>query len=351
MPNTYVPVELLSAVAENELAETRLTEAPLLGILAASAMPQNQRAIQWPAKLTDADIGGRAVAGAITDDTAGSIGKAEIAIPDYYFKHKFQVVKRDLVEAAATGKVDVVQNAVGAQVNDALLSFVQKINSVLYTGVGTLNTSSFGVLGLDEVAKQTGTYAGISRATYPRWRSIVQQGATPGTAEQLSVDRVTSLLRARRKAGATSMRNNGTRLIAVTSDEIDTDVLRKLYKEETQVQSDYSGAVAAIEPYMSYSVKGIPVISDVATPTENKIYFLDPSKLSLYCFNDESSELDDDYISYFSYMNLKFRMAQVGDRHPDVYDMELSTSLQLKCHDPARGLSVMEDVLHTYTAA
>ena len=180
MVNTYTPVDLLCAAAEYSLAETRLTETPLLGLLSASTVVQDQKAIKWPARLTEATIGGRPLAGTLASDTPGSLGKAEISIPDYYFKYQFQVVKRDLANAAATGLVSVVRDAVGAEIDDALLSFTQQINTTLYTGVGTLSNTSFGVLGINEIIKQTGSYAGISRTTYPRWRSIIQTGAVQG---------------------------------------------------------------------------------------------------------------------------------------------------------------------------
>jgi hypothetical protein len=349
MPNSYAPIALLSLLAEESLAETRLTEAPLLGILGANARLVTQRGIKWGARLSDAEVDGRTLTGALASNTAGSVGEAKLSVPDYYFKYQLEVIKRDLVEAAATGDINAVRDAVGTEMNDALRAFSQKINSVLYTGIGTANNTHFGVIGLNEVAKQTGSYAGISRATYPRWKSIVKQGAVPGTAEEMSVERMTMLLRDRRKAGATAARNNGSQLIALTSDEIETDVLRKLYQDEAKPQGQYAELVANIAPYTGYAIQGIPVVSDVAAPTANKIYLLDPSKIQLYVFDQMGSvAMNSSKIGVINYQGLQFRMADVSDEHPDLVKMEISISMQMKAHDPIQAISVIEDVSNTY---
>ncbi|MBW4483014.1 MAG: hypothetical protein KME14_10760 [Tildeniella torsiva UHER 1998/13D] len=346
--NSYSPADLMSAVAEQTLAETRLIETPLLGLLASRSQLTRQRPIEWAARLTDAASGGRAVAGSLADDTAGSLGEAALTVPDYYFKYQMSVRRRDLIEAAATGKIQAVRSAVGTEVADALRSLTQQINGALYTGNGTANATHFGVIGLNTIAAQTGSYAGISRTTYPRWKCIVKRGATPGTPEALTVDRVTALLRDRRVAGATSARNNGTNLLILTSDEIDQDVLRKLYQAETQVNADYGNMVANIQPFAGYAIKGIPVVSDVVASTANQMRFIDPSKMDMYVFDEEGSPgTEDSKISFFSYQGLKFRMADVSDNHPDVFKAEISISLQLKCHDPIQGLSILDDVAQT----
>jgi hypothetical protein len=346
--NTYAVPDLLSAVAEQQLAETRLTETPLLGLMAGRAQLTRQRPIEWAARLTDAASGGRALAGSLADDTAGSLGEATLSVPDYYFKYQMNVRRRDLIEAAATGKIQAVRSAVGTEVADALRSLTQTINGVLYTGTGAVNNTHFGVLGLNAIAGQTGSYAGISRSTYPRWKTILKAGAVPGTPEAPTIDRVTALLRDRRLAGATSARNNGANLIILTSDEIENDVLRKLYQAETQTQADYSNMVANIEPYAGYAVKGIPVVSDVVAATANQMRFIDPSKMDLYIFDEEGAPgTIDTKISFFSYEGLKFRMADVSDNHPDIFKAEISISLQLKAHDPIQALSVLADVAHT----
>lgn len=349
MANSYTPASLLTMAMEQTLAETRLTERPMLGLLAASTQVQNQRPIEWPVRLSDAAVSGRALLDPIgSDDTAGALAKAATAIPDFYIRHKFTVIKRDLIEAAATGRIELVRNAVGAQLDDAMLAFTGALEKALFNGVGTLNNTHFGIYGLAEIIKQTGSYAGISRSTYPRWKSIVKAGATPGTPEALSVDRVTALLRDRRKAGASYAKNNGSRLIIVTNDEIEKDVLRKLYKDEVHLQSDYDRVVANIQPFSNYQVQGIPVVSAIECPN-NTMYWLDLSKIGLYQFNDNGpAAMNDDKISFVQYEGLQIRLAEVNvGQHPDKVELELSASFQVKAHDPVQSVSVLQDVSHT----
>ena len=344
----YTPAELMCARAEQQLAETRLTEAPLLGLLAGSTQLQTQRAIEWGAKLGNAGASGREVAGPLTEDSKGKVEPAQLLIPNYYFKHQLKVLKRDLIEAASISKIGVLRDPVGIEINDALISITQEMNRALYEGVGTLNNTSYGVVGLNEVAKQTGTYAGISRTAEPRWRSIQIDGATPGTPEELTVDKFTQVLRQRRIAGATSRPNTGTNLVALTSDVIETDVMRKLFKNEAQAQSPFTNIVADVLPYVRYAADGIPIISDVVSAVDNQIMFLDPMKLGLYSFNDaDAAAMNDDKISFFGYNGLQWRMALVNDDHPDVIEFEMSTSLQLKCHNPKQGITVLKDVANT----
>ncbi|MDZ7922528.1 MAG: hypothetical protein U5M23_00395 [Marinagarivorans sp.] len=350
----YTPAELMSARAEQQLAETRLTETPLLGLLAGTIMLQTQRGIEWGAKLGDAGTSGREVGGPLGVDTKGKIEAAQLLIPNYYFKHQLRVLKRDLVEAASTAKVSSLRDPVGIEINDALMSITQKMNTALYAGVGTLNDTSFGVLGLNEIAKQTGSYAGISRATEPRWRSIQIDGATPGTPEPISVDRIVDVCLARRNAGATSMPNDGSRLVMLTSAVIESKALRKLYLQNTApvlADGENRTIVGDILPYTRFAADGIPVISDVVPALDNKIMFIDPMMMTLYSFNDaDAAAMNDDKISFFSYNGLQWRMALVNDDHPDSIEFEISTSLQLKCHNPKQGLTVLNDVANVLAA-
>lgn len=348
MPNPYINPALLTAVMELKLAETRFNETPMLGLLAPNIRVQGQHAIEWPARLADAQVSGRALLDPVgSDDTAGALGKASLSIPDYFVRHKFTLVKRELTEAAATGRVEAVVDAVGTQIADANRAFARAVEKALFTGVGTLNNTSFGIQGLAEIIKQTGSYAGISRSTYPRWKSIVKTGATAGTPEALTVDRVTALLRDRRKAGATFSRNNGSNLIIVCNDEIEKDVLRKLYANQVELQADYDRLVANIQPYTSFQIQGIPVVSAIDSP-DNTMYWLDLSKLGLYQFNDKSpASTDAGRESFANYQGMQIRLYLTNVDHPDFVEMEMSASFQMKAHDPIQTVSVLQDVAHT----
>jgi hypothetical protein len=348
--DTLLPAQLLSAIATDVLVDTTLSEAPLLGMLAANGIYQQQRNIEWGAKVGAAAVSGRAIGGSLADDTNGVVAGAALSIPDYYFKHQFTVIKRDLVNAATTGKITAVRNPIRLAVADAIKEITRKINGVLYTGNGTADTTHFGVIGLNTAAVQTGNYAGISRTTYSKWRSILNQGAVPGTLENLTVDRLNAVLRSRRAAGAVDRFTPGNELVIICNDEVENDVLRKLYSSAADETSLYEMLNKDVSPFVRYFVRGIPVVSDVDVPA-NSMYLLNMSKLGLYSFDDRESNANNPRVAYFPLRvegfedsTIYIRLADVSLNHPDVLNMELSVSIQLAVWDLKDGLTKMEDV-------
>lgn len=350
--DTLTPAGLLSAVATDFLADTTLSEAPLLGVLASNGIFQPQRQIEWSAKTGAAVVSGRTVSGSLADDTNGVVNTASLAIPDFYFKHQFSVIKRDLVQAASTGKISSVRNPIRTAVGDAITELSRRMNQVLYTGNGTVDATHFGVIGLNAAALQTNNYAGISRTTFPRWRSILNQGTTPGTAENLTIDRLNAVLRLRRQAGASTRPSPANNLVIVCNDEIEKDVLRKLRSSAADEQALYDMTSKDIAPYVQYFINGIPVVSDVDS-SANSMYLLNLSKMACYSFDDRESNVNNPKVSYiplrvsgFEDSTIYIRMSDVSNNHPDIYNMELSISMQLAVWDLKDGLTKMEDVRH-----
>jgi len=335
----------MNAAFSDYLADTRFNETPMLDILGTNVVTVNTREVSWGARLTDAEASGRLVTGPLTDDGRGSLGRARLPIADYYAKHQMPLIKRDLIEAAQSGQTSQVRNLFQTEMDDAMRAITMAIDNALVSGVGTLNTTSYGINGLNDIIKQTGTYAGLPHSN-PRWKSIVQSGAVAGTSEALTLERVTSMLRARRKAGATSGRNDGARLFALTSDEIQGDVLRNLFADQVVLNSDYAGVQRDILPYAAYMIHGFPVVSTTNAELNNRIMFIDPSKLQMYQFNDAAPAAQNNptNIGFFSYKGLQIRIAEVNRDHPDLITFELTTGCQLKAADPLQALSVLTDV-------
>lgn len=353
--DTLMPAELLAAVATDYLANSSVKEAPLLGMLSANAIYQPQKEITWGAKVGNAVVGGRAVGGALGNDNNGTDKAATLSVPDYLVKHQFTVLKRDLVNAATTGRITATRNPVSNNVTDAVNEITRKLNQVLYSGNGTVDATHFGVVGLNTAAVQTGNYAGLSRTTYPKWRSILNQGAVPGTLENLTVDRISAVLRARRAAGVADRYTMGNDLVILCGDEIEKDVLRKLYANATNEQTLYEMASKDIQPYINYFVRGIPVVSDIDCPA-NTMYVANLAKMGIYGFDDRETNVGNPKVDYiplrvdgFEDSTIYIRLADVSDNHPDVYTLELSVSLQLAIWDLKDGLTKVEDVRHDIT--
>jgi hypothetical protein len=282
-----------------------------------------------------------------------------MSIPDYYFKHKFQVGKDEIVNAASTGKISAVSDPVQTELEDAFDVLVKRINSVLYTGSGVADATNFGVVGLNNIVganPATGTYANINRATYTRWRATRTQGAAPGTPEALTQARLDSVLTTRRTNGATYRGNQNGNLVIVTTDPIERTVLRTLYGSIVANQNnDFTSMSKDLQPYVKYLVQGIPVISDVDCPA-NTAFLLDLRRFALYSFDQSNADRNNEKIQYIPLRytdetgmtpgesTLWVRLADVSDEHPDLLSFELSVACQLVCYDPIVGITKLEDI-------
>jgi hypothetical protein len=359
---TLTPAELLSARATDFLANSFLKEAPMFGLLANRVINQKQKAIEWGGKVTQSVVTGRARTGSLSNDNTATITEASLLIPDYYFKHQIDVGKDEIVNAASTGRTMAVSDPLQTAIEDAFDVLVSKINEVLYTGTGVADSTHFGVVGLNSIVGSnpaTGTYAGINRATYPRWRCTRVQGTVPGTPAALTQERIDALLSTRRNNGATYRGNQNGNLVIVTSDPIERTVLRNLYGSIVENQNvDFTTMSKDLQPYIKYLVQGIPVISDVDCPA-NTAYLMDLRRFALYSFDQSDADTADGNIQYIplrytdetgdtpSESTLWVRLADVSDEHPDLLSFELSVACQLVCFDPIVGLSKMEDIANT----
>ena len=359
------PPELLSTVARDYLANSKLTGSPLLGILADNVIQQKQHAIEWGAKVGVPSIGGRTVTGALSNDNQGAIKGASLSIPDYYFKSQVEVIKQHYVESQASGKIFDVKNPVRRHFIDAIDELCKKIESALFLGDGTLNTTSFGVIGLNTAVGDgaTGSYAGLSRVTYPRWRSLVVAGTTPGTPEAYSVDKFSDFLTEREIRGATYQNTDGVDLVYVTNPVINNKILRKLYDTKVDFVADYNDVYKDILPYARHYVHGVPVLSDANCPA-NTMYALNLNTMSLYQFDQSDGDLLGGNPN-IAYIPLKYtdvtgeqakdsslivRVADVSDSHPDYIRIELTTRLQLAVFDLNDGVSKITDIHHSNVA-
>jgi hypothetical protein len=354
------PVELLISTAENVLVESELRESALFGALASTATMQKQLEIKWGNKVASGTVSGRHIYAPLSQDTQAVVKGASMRIPDWYIKHQFQVFKQDMQIAASNAIITDLRNPLRLCVEDALNQFTRKMQQVLYTADGTVNDANAGIFGLNAIAGQTGSYAGISRTEFPRWKSLRFQGSVPGTPEALTLDRFDDVMLARRTNGISFRGNSPMRLLIVTTPQVESKALRKLFSLQVEDESNFDvNGNRELFPYTSYSVRGIPVISDVDCPA-NTAYLLNLSKLGLYGFDQSDQDLADENIDYMAmryYLpndnpnvptpletNLWVRVARITDGHPDMYSFELSTRCQLVATDPIDAVTKIEDI-------
>ncbi len=359
MPITTVtPAELMAAKAVDYLANSFLKETPLFGLLADKVINQKQKAIEWGAKVAQGVTGGRAIDGVLGDDTIATVKGAAMSIPDFYIKHQFSTLKQDVVNATSIGKISAVRDPLATIIGDAFDILARKVQMLLYTGTGAADTTNFGIWGLNSIALQTGSYAGLSHVTYPRWKSILSQGTTPGTPIALTKDRLSKVLLDRRRVGSSYMNSQGGNLVIVTSGEIESDVLRKLYGQDVIQNTEWEKQAKDVLPYVTYFVRGIPVVSDTDCPA-NTAYLLNLNKIGLYSFDQSDMDLNNRKIQYVplkytdqtgdspSDSTLWVRLADVSDEHPDLMKFELTTRLQMVAFDPIDSLTKIEDIANT----
>lgn len=356
---TLTPAGLLSAIAVDYLADSRLREAPLLSLLASNAIMQPQNEIQWGFKATYATTGGRAVTAAVADDTVATVVPANLSIPAYYVKHQFTVNRPDLVEAMTTGKITAVRNPVRTAISDALISFTQTLENALFNGDGaTLDNTNYGIGGLSSILAQTGSYAGISRSSYPRVKALTSSAGTSSggvvTAGQITAKTLTQSLISRRSAGASSMRGDGRNLIALTTPIIDDLALKNIYPPNKTEFADWNAPAKEILPFVTHLINGIPVVSDVNCP-QGTLYWINLSKMALYGFDDSPAHINDPKTSYFPLIvdsdgnspeetSLMIRLSDVSSPHPDLWSFEMSARVQLAAFDPIDSVTAITDI-------
>lgn len=91
--------------------------------------------------------------------------------------------------AAGLSEMNPLVDAIGQNIKDAVERWVKVANDALFTGLGTSNAMT----GLHKIVVATGTYAGISAATYADWASTV--AGNSGTLRSLTLGLIKTQLR------------------------------------------------------------------------------------------------------------------------------------------------------------
>ena len=98
---------------------------------------------------------------------------------------EINAASRSIANATALG------NIVGERLNSAITKTLDLINADWFTGTGTDSFGNPNIIGLQAALSGTGTYATISKATYPEWAGNVL--ANGGVARPLTFDLLANL--------------------------------------------------------------------------------------------------------------------------------------------------------------
>lgn len=176
MPLT--PIEALNKVVEDRVAKAKLTGFRTLANLAEKGRINTVRKtnLDW-----DVEVGGAAAtweavtvngSATATDDVV----PANLRVGTHRVKHQFNISKIAMQEAATLAPEELA-NLLGAHTDRAVNAIMRKLNTALYAGDGT---ATFGnVIGLEAIADNTLSYAGINPVTYPSWSALRNTNATP----------------------------------------------------------------------------------------------------------------------------------------------------------------------------
>lgn len=179
MTDSLSPIGVLRLLVQENVA----TAKPVLyqTLAALPKQPAYQSQIRW-----GADVGGSSSTGRATSADAGTnnqdnVVPANLAIGQACFSHVFSVLKTDVVQARNTAPA-ALRNLFEAHVQRGINRILRDTNAALFNGDGT--NAKAGVIGLETVADNTASYAGISPTTYSRWAVTLDGNA--GTARNVT---------------------------------------------------------------------------------------------------------------------------------------------------------------------
>lgn len=262
--NLMTPVEAISLVIQEQMAEMRVSDYPLLNLLRKESAFQS--AIKWNVNVsTDATTGSlvNADAPAASSD---AVRGASLPIGTFAFRETFDLLKTDIAQARRTAPGEL-RNLIAAQTRSKLLKIMKGHNLALYAGAGEQIRG--GIYGLDVVASDD-LYAGINPATAGNAAWIAHVNDATGA---LTADKIDEAVEAMYTLGS-----NFTHII--TTPNV-VSKYKKLFRDSHMTSSNVAG-VADIG-YTGVSYEGRPIIQDRDCPA-GYMYFVDESQLSLHTY-------------------------------------------------------------------
>jgi hypothetical protein len=188
------------------------------------------------------------------------------------YRASFQISNL-LVNAAAAnaGNAQALEDIWKERVMNKAAKLLDRINSDIFTGTGTGAQGNPNIIGLQAALLGTGSYAGISKGTYPTWAGNV--AANGGTARQLSMN----LLSTAENLGFIASNSNISALVTSAG-------VRSKYEgmfEQVRRTVDDGKLVPAYEgSTKEYFWRGKPILRDRQNPT-GQMFMLDWNEIEL----------------------------------------------------------------------
>jgi hypothetical protein len=298
---------------------------------------QQQLSIEWRANVGGGAVGGRAVTAdvATANDAADSLQKATLAIGDHVVGHKFSLNRDKLTEAARIGE-GAVQDLVGMHIEMAYELILNGLSLLCYNGTG--NAASRGVFGLDQ-AFDAAAYAGIAKATYPKWAAYMD--ANGGTARALTRGMFEKI--------DVHMQKEGVLYDTIVT----TPEIVKKYTSLFSTDRGYN-VVGGSRPqadigYTGASYNLVPILADPQCPT-GTMYFFNSRGIELKTFKGTDTVVEDRLVKAVtngeSTFGMNWMISEIPNRNPDNIEIEIAVKPQLWIKQP-KFVAVVRDVIQT----
>lgn len=200
------------------------------------------------------------------------------------FNLKGLVVPVPLLGMQSMLQVDeTVVSALELTMNDASSQAISLLTNALFNNTGT---NAQQLSGLPQAVSDTGTYGGISRATYPNWGSIaIAEGSTAPTRDSVLLDIIKVI--AGQSGGPGGERPTFGVCGPLTWHKLATDFAAQERYNVNPGGSYADGEFGAQAMFQALSVGGVPIYLDANCP-EGTIYYLNENYAGLYVHQDAS---------------------------------------------------------------
>lgn len=227
--------------------------------------------LSWTARFGTATPAGAVIA----DGADVSVYNSDIKVPatlDYGTYHDaFSITGKARAAAAVTGNPVELEDLYGEEIEESVTRLASAIGVDLYSGDGSTDTI-MGLIATNGPMKATGSYANISRSTYPQWAAnILSNGA---------VERALTFA-LMRKMDRTVYTASGRHTDLIVCDPVVHEKYGELFGDQRRYTQDVyvrGEKVTLRGGYKALEFDGTPVVKDKNCPA-GKMLFLDTSSL------------------------------------------------------------------------
>lgn len=256
---------------ERDVVSQIMRASPILQLLGPNVKMADGQNIQWVPKFGTASAGSAAATSEGADIATFNTDTKEVASLTFgTYSEAFEITGKALASALAAGNPEQLANLFESELMDASQRLAHAIGGEIYNGNGAGERMT-GLLG--GAILDSGTYAGLSRITYPQWRGNVYGNS--GVGRDLTI----ALMRATRTG---VYKASGIKSGLIIGGPSTVDAYGATFKEQrryvTEIRTVGGNTVKLDGGYTALEFDGIAVVEDVGCP-EGKLLFIDMGNL------------------------------------------------------------------------